>query len=103
MSDLHKVPFNELGVPDYYPEANRKMGDLVDPNLINPWGMLFGTGTSATPLWVSDNGMDASTLYRNNETPPPALAQLGLTGTVPGGPTGQAFNPPAPAFAVAAA
>lgn len=34
MAYLHKVPFSEFGVPDYYPEANRKMGDLVDPNLI---------------------------------------------------------------------
>lgn len=34
MAYLHKVPFAEFGVPTYYPEANRKMADLVDPNLI---------------------------------------------------------------------
>ena len=34
MAYLHKVPFAEVGVPTYYPEANRKMADLVDPNLI---------------------------------------------------------------------
>ncbi len=34
MAYLHKVPFAEFGVPDYYPEANRKMGDIKDPNLI---------------------------------------------------------------------
>ena len=34
MSYLHKVPFAECGVPTYYPEANRKMGDIADPNLI---------------------------------------------------------------------
>ncbi len=34
MAYLHKVPFAECGVPTYYPEANRKMGDIVDPNLI---------------------------------------------------------------------
>ncbi len=38
MRYLHKIPFNEYGVPDYYPEANRKMGDLKDPNLIYPVG-----------------------------------------------------------------
>ncbi len=34
MAYLHKVPFAEFGVPTYYPEANRKMAELVDPNLI---------------------------------------------------------------------
>ena len=38
MSYLHKVPFAEFGVPDYYPEASRKMGDIKDPNLIYPVG-----------------------------------------------------------------
>lgn len=36
MTYLHKVPFAEFGVPEYYPEVNRKMGDLKDPNLIYP-------------------------------------------------------------------
>ena len=31
MAYLHKVPFAEFGVPDYYPEANRKMGDIEGP------------------------------------------------------------------------
>ncbi len=38
MTYLHKVPMQEYGVPDYYPEANRKLGDLKDPNLIYPVG-----------------------------------------------------------------
>lgn len=38
MNYLHKVPMQEFGVPDYYPEANRKLGDLKDPNLIYPVG-----------------------------------------------------------------
>ncbi len=38
MSYLHKVPFAEFGVPDYYPEISRKMGDMKDPNLIYPVG-----------------------------------------------------------------
>lgn len=38
MNYLHKVPMSEYGVPEYYPEINRKMGDLKDPNLIYPVG-----------------------------------------------------------------
>ena len=38
MAYLHKVPFAEFGIPEYYPEANRKMGDIKDPNLIYPVG-----------------------------------------------------------------
>jgi uncharacterized protein (TIGR03118 family) len=72
---------------------------LVDPNLVNPWGMSFGTGATPTPLWVSDNGQDVSTLYRTSTTPP-AFAKVGLTVAVPGGPTGQVFNPSASEFAV---
>ena len=33
---------------------------ITDPNLVNPWGLAFGP---TTPAWVSDNGMDVSTLY----------------------------------------
>ncbi|MGH8888910.1 MAG: TIGR03118 family protein, partial [Acidothermaceae bacterium] len=65
---------------------------LVDPSLVNPWGMSFGTGASATPLWISDNGADVATLYRGATTPP-SLAKVPLTISIPGGePTGQVFN-----------
>ncbi|MDQ1552705.1 MAG: hypothetical protein QOD50_2127 [Actinomycetota bacterium] len=72
---------------------------VVDPTLVNPWGMSFGTGATPTPLWVSDNGQEASTLYRTSATPP-AFAKVPLTVAVPGGPTGQVFNPSASEFAV---
>lgn len=74
---------------------------LVDPTLVNPWGMSFGTGASASPLWVSDNGSEASTLYKNAATPP-ALTKVPLTVTTPMGPTGQVFNPSATEFVVTA-
>lgn len=38
MSYLHKVPMAEFGVPEFYPEITRKMGDIKEPNLIYPVG-----------------------------------------------------------------
>jgi uncharacterized protein (TIGR03118 family) len=62
---------------------------LVDPSLVNPWGMSYGP---ATPVWVSDNGQDVSTLYSGAATPP-SFAKASLTVSIPGGePTGQVFN-----------
>jgi polyisoprenoid-binding protein YceI len=34
--------------------------DHVDPDLLNPWGVVFFPGG---PFWISDNGARASTLY----------------------------------------
>ena len=31
---IHLIPIEEYGVPDFYTELDRKMGDLKDPNLI---------------------------------------------------------------------
>jgi len=59
---------------------------VVDPNLVNPWGLSAGP-TSA--LWVSANGTDVSTLYRNGPTPG-SLMTVPLVVSIPGGaPTGQ--------------
>lgn len=63
---------------------------ITDPNLVNPWGMAAGP---TTPLWISDNGMDVSTLYTggiNGRIP----VVLPLVVSIPGGaPTGVVFNP----------
>ena len=62
----------------------------TDPNLVNPWGMAAGP---ATPIWVSDNGTDSTTLYKG-ATHHDRLTPLGLVVSIPGGaPTGQVFNP----------
>jgi uncharacterized protein (TIGR03118 family) len=64
--------------------------DLIDANLVNPWGLAFNPGGI---LWVSNNGTGTSTLY--NE----AGGKLSLVVTIPaagGGtsaPTGVIFNP----------
>ena len=35
---IHMLPVDEVGIPEYYAELNRDMGDLKDPNLIYPVG-----------------------------------------------------------------
>ncbi len=63
--------------------------DLVDPNLVNAWGLVSGP---STPWWISDNGTGRSTLYRVN------TGTIALIVTVPGAmglqsaPTGLVFN-----------
>ena len=63
---------------------------ITDPNLVNPWGMAAGP---TTPLWVSDNGTDVSTLYTGGVRGSiPAITPLVVK--IPGGaPTGVVFNP----------
>ncbi|QDP95892.1 TIGR03118 family protein [Microlunatus elymi] len=62
---------------------------LTDPDLVNPWGMSRGPNT---PVWVSDNGADVSTLYRT-DTPGAAVTKVPLVVSIPGGaPTGQVAN-----------
>jgi uncharacterized protein (TIGR03118 family) len=63
---------------------------ITDPNLVNPWGMSAGP---ATPVWVSDNGTDVSTLYRgaiHHSIPMIVPLVVGIPG---GAPTGTVFNP----------
>ena len=62
----------------------------VDPQMINPWGLVYGPGS---PFWVSDAGSGFSTLYDGTGvkqslvvTVPPA------SGTGPGSPTGIVYN-----------
>jgi uncharacterized protein (TIGR03118 family) len=55
---------------------------VVDPNLVNGWGISAGP---TTPWWVSDEGTDKSTLYDG------AGKIVPLVVDVPGGPTGTVF------------
>jgi uncharacterized protein (TIGR03118 family) len=62
---------------------------LTDPSLVNAWGMSHGPDT---PLWVSDNGSDVSTLYSKTGGPT-TISKVPLTVSIPSGaPTGQVFN-----------
>lgn len=63
---------------------------VTDPHLVNAWGLAQGP---TTPVWVSDNGANVSTLY-TTATPGAPVTALPLVVAVPGGsPTGQVFNP----------
>ena len=55
----------------------------LDPNLKNPWGIDF---SNTTPIWISNNGTGTSSVFKGSGGP--SL----LTVTVPGAPTGVAFN-----------
>ena len=61
---------------------------LVDPELVNPWGLSAGPGS---PLWVSDNGTDVSTVYTGGMNGGSTTKVLSV-GTPGGAPTGQVFN-----------
>ncbi len=62
------------------------LAKFTDPGMINPWGM---SSSATSPIWVSDNGSDLSTLYNG------AGAKQGLVvsfAAQSGSPTGQVFN-----------
>lgn len=62
---------------------------ITDPNLVNAWGMSRGANS---PIWVSDNGTDVSTLYRGAVgTTPVSIVPL-VVSTPGGAPTGQVNN-----------
>jgi uncharacterized protein (TIGR03118 family) len=61
------------------------MARVTDPSLVNPWGM---ASSATSPWWVSDNGMDLSTLYNGNTG-----AKSALVVDIPSAaPTGLVFN-----------
>jgi uncharacterized protein (TIGR03118 family) len=69
------------------------MAQLTDPQLVNAWGMSRGPNT---PVWVSDNGADVTTVYNGAvpDNPETSVAKV-LTVSIPipdGAPTGQVFN-----------
>jgi uncharacterized protein (TIGR03118 family) len=72
--------------------------DLMDPDLVNAWGLAFGP---STPAWVADAETGVATLYTGDTGGGPGYAAMArtpvnkvpLTVTIPGGsPTGQVYN-----------
>src|SRR3954452_15916122 len=74
---------------------------LTDPDLVNAWGLSASPGTDAapgSPLWVSDNGTDKTTLY--TRPTPRTVGKVLAVGVTSGAPTGQVFNTDATGFVV---
>ena len=75
---------------------------LTDKDLVNAWGMAASPGTNAapgSPLWVSDNGSDKTTLYSSGTAS--SVTKTGLTVNITSGaPTGQVFNSDTTGFVV---
>ncbi len=61
---------------------------FVDTNLINPWGMSFGTGG---PFWISNQGTSTSTLHTGTGAPVSLIVTIPQGEGMPTGPTGQVF------------
>ena len=54
------------GVPTLSYGTTTYTAQLLDPNLVNSWGITWGINAMTglgTPLWVSDNGPGLATLY----------------------------------------
>ncbi len=62
---------------------------VVDPNLKNPWGVVFGP---TTPVWVANNHSETSTLYDGNGKAQPLVVNTVPNGAVTFDPTGIVFN-----------
>jgi uncharacterized protein (TIGR03118 family) len=81
----HSNAYRQVNLVSDVPGA----AQVTDPNLVNPWGM---SASPTSPLWVSDNGTDVSTLYAGGAQGMP-FGIVPLIVNIPGGaPTGQAFN-----------
>src|SRR3954452_16043592 len=68
---------------------------VTDPNLVNAWGL---SASPTSPIWVSNNGTNTSTLYRGGAA---GVTVVPLVVTIPGGaPTGTVFSSSSGGFVV---
>ena len=76
---------------------------LIDPDLVNAWGLAASPGTNTSPgspLWVADNGSDKATLYAAGTTPKSVSKVPLIVGVTGAAPTGQVFNSDSSSFVV---
>jgi len=74
---------------------------LTDADLVNAWGLSASPGTDAapgSPLWVSDNATDRTTLYAG--TSATSVNKVLSIQVTSGAPTGQVFNADSTGFVV---
>jgi uncharacterized protein (TIGR03118 family) len=97
-ADGHSSSFRQLNLVADIPGA----AQLTDTGLVNAWGLAASPGTDAapgSPLWVSDNGSDKTTLYSSGTAT--SVTKVGLTVNITSGaPTGQVFNADNTSFVV---
>src|SRR5262245_8889287 len=88
---------NEFVQTNLVSNRNDQGAQIIDANLKNPWGVSMGP---TTPLWVSDNNADVSTLY-SIVPGGTSVMKVPRTVNIPGRrpstgtgstPTGQVFN-----------
>jgi uncharacterized protein (TIGR03118 family) len=93
----HSSGFRQINLVSDQPDV----APLTDPDLVNAWGLSASPGTDAapgSPLWVSDNGTDRTTLYSGaSSTSVSKFLSIQVTS---GRPTGQVFNTDATGFVV---
>jgi uncharacterized protein (TIGR03118 family) len=84
--------------PNVYVQTNlvsnvKNGAPVVDPNLVDPWGLSISTGS---PFWVSNHLTGTSTLYNGAGTITPLVVKVPAGSASPSGslgrPTGQVFN-----------
>jgi uncharacterized protein (TIGR03118 family) len=72
---------------------------VVDPNLVNPWGVSESLGPSGSPFWVSANGQSVQTVY----TSAGDIVSLVVSIPAPGDPLNPSGSPTGTVFNVAVA
>jgi uncharacterized protein (TIGR03118 family) len=87
--DAQATPYTQTNLVSNVPG----LAVLTDPTLINPWGVSHSAGS---PIWVSDQGTNSSTLYavtaNGNVSKNALTVSIPTTAAGPQGPTGQVNN-----------
>jgi uncharacterized protein (TIGR03118 family) len=81
------------------------LASVTDSNLVNPWGVSFVSGSPGSPVWISDQGTNLTTVYpvtdSTDVSPAVLTVHIPTTATGPQGPTGQVSNTNASSFHLA--
>jgi uncharacterized protein (TIGR03118 family) len=67
-------------------------GEVIDPNLKNPWGVVFTP--AASPFWIADNANGKSTLYDGDGTIVPLVVTIPCPPTAGQGSSCPQFSSP---------
>src|SRR5258708_7031350 len=92
--DYHPAPQGDLKLSQVNLASHLPaMAPVTDPDLKNPWGISL---SATSPLWISNQGTDSSTLYSLAAGSSTATKSTAVRVTLPdsvAGPSGQVFNP----------